>query len=130
MEEDAPQIHWLVALLPFAVLVVLQVLVIKQFGSDSIDGASQTALLFSAAVAVAIAMVGYKVPWNTCGMTQSMVLKVSTLEYLPYCFFNLISPLMSITVAFIGYKFSGERKMRKRMRHRALFCSLDNTFEE
>jgi NhaC family Na+:H+ antiporter len=44
------------------------------------------------------------VPWNTCGMTQSMVLKVPTLEYLPYCFFNLISPLMSITIAFIGYK--------------------------
>ena len=255
MEDDAPRIHWLVALVPFAVLVVLQVLVIKQFGSDAIDGASQTALLFSAAVAVAIVMVGYKVPWkdinsaigeniktigpaililfligaisgswmmsgvvptmiyygmkvitpslflfmacficalvslitgsswttvatvgialvgigtahgysvgwtagaiisgayfgdqylsivltgniykqlykemgfegrllsrstedsatvtsvlvpwNTCGMTQSMVLKVPTLEYLPYCFFNLISPLMSITVAVIGYK--------------------------
>ena len=44
------------------------------------------------------------VPWNTCGMTQSMVLKVPTLEYLPYCFFNIISPLMSITIAFIGYK--------------------------
>jgi NhaC family Na+:H+ antiporter len=44
------------------------------------------------------------VPWNTCGMTQSMVLKVPTLDYLPYCFFNIISPLMSITVALIGYK--------------------------
>ena len=44
------------------------------------------------------------VPWNTCGMTQSMVLKVSTLDYLPYCFFNILSPLMSITVAMIGYK--------------------------
>ena len=38
---------------------------IKQFGSDAIDGASQTALLFAAAVAVAIAMVGYKVKWTT-----------------------------------------------------------------
>ena len=44
------------------------------------------------------------IPWNTCGMTQSMVLKVPTLEYLPYCFFNIISPLMSITIALIGYK--------------------------
>lgn len=44
------------------------------------------------------------IPWNTCGMTQSMVLKVPTLEYLPYCFFNLLSPLMSISVAFLGYK--------------------------
>lgn len=44
------------------------------------------------------------IPWNSCGMTQSTVLKVPTLDYLPYCFFNLISPLMSITIAAIGYK--------------------------
>ena len=44
------------------------------------------------------------IPWNTCGMTQSLVLKVSTIEYLPYCFFNLISPLMSIFIAMLGYK--------------------------
>ena len=44
------------------------------------------------------------VPWNTCGMTQSVVLKVPTIEYLPYCFFNLISPLMSICIALLGYK--------------------------
>lgn len=44
------------------------------------------------------------IPWNSCGMTQSTVLKVPTLDYLPYCFFNLISPFMSITVAAIGYK--------------------------
>lgn len=44
------------------------------------------------------------IPWNTCGMTQSTVLGVSTLTYLPYCFFNLISPLMSIFIAAIGWK--------------------------
>ena len=44
------------------------------------------------------------VPWNTCGMTQSTVLGVSTLTYLPYCFFNLISPIMSICIAALGYK--------------------------
>ena len=65
MKDDTPRIPWLIALVPFAVLVILQILVIKQFGSDAIDGASQTALLFSAAVAVAIAMVGYKVSWKT-----------------------------------------------------------------
>ena len=65
MNTDSPRIHWTIALVPFAVLVALQVLVIRQFGSDAIDGASQTALLFAAAVAVAIAMVGYKVKWAT-----------------------------------------------------------------
>ncbi|QZT37351.1 Na+/H+ antiporter NhaC [Halosquirtibacter xylanolyticus] len=44
------------------------------------------------------------IPWNTCGAAQSKVLGVATLTYLPYCFFNIISPLMSIFVAMIGYK--------------------------
>lgn len=63
-ELSIPHIHWAIALIPFAVLVALQILVIKEFGSDAIDGASQTALLFAAAVAIAIAMIGYKVSWN------------------------------------------------------------------
>ena len=46
------------------------------------------------------------IPWNSCGMTQSTVLKVPTIEYLPYCFFNLISPLMSILIAAAGYKIT------------------------
>ncbi len=44
------------------------------------------------------------IPWNTCGMTQATILNVPTLTYLPYSFFNLISPLMSILIAAIGYK--------------------------
>jgi NhaC family Na+:H+ antiporter len=44
------------------------------------------------------------IPWNTCGMTQATILSVPTFTYLPYCFFNLISPLMSILIAAIGYK--------------------------
>ena len=43
------------------------------------------------------------IPWNTCGMTQATILNVPTLTYLPYCFFNYISPLMSIIVAATGY---------------------------
>ncbi len=44
------------------------------------------------------------VPWNTCGMTQATVLNVATLSYLPYCIFNLLSPIMSIVIAALGYK--------------------------
>lgn len=44
------------------------------------------------------------IPWNSCGMTQATVLKVPTLDYLPYAFFNIISPIMSVLVAAIGYK--------------------------
>lgn len=44
------------------------------------------------------------IPWSTCGMTQSTVLNVPTLTYLPYCFFNILAPITSILVAAIGYK--------------------------
>lgn len=44
------------------------------------------------------------VPWNSCGMTQSTVLGVPTLTYLPYCFFNYLSPIMSMIVAAFSYK--------------------------
>ena len=42
-------------------------------------------------------------PWSSCGMTQATILSVPTLVYAPFCFFNLISPLMSILVAVIGW---------------------------
>ena len=44
------------------------------------------------------------IPWNTCGMTHSTVLNVATLSYLPYCLFNILSPLMSIIMAAVGYR--------------------------
>ena len=53
------------------------------------------------------------IPWNTCGMTQSTVLGVPTLTYLPYCFFNLISPLMSIFIATIGWKIVKKKEENK-----------------
>ena len=52
----------------------------------------------------AVTVTSVLIPWNTCGMTQATILGVATFTYLPYCFFNLISPLMSITVAAIGFK--------------------------
>jgi NhaC family Na+:H+ antiporter len=39
------------------------------------------------------------IPWNTCGMTQSHVLGVSTLIYAPYCFFCYLSPIMTVLAA-------------------------------
>ncbi|MFT4903317.1 MAG: NhaC family Na+:H+ antiporter, partial [Thalassomonas sp.] len=44
------------------------------------------------------------IPWNSCGATQSAVLGVATLSYLPFCFFNLISPLMTIAYGYFGIK--------------------------
>ncbi len=44
------------------------------------------------------------IPWNSCGMAQSAVLGVATMAYMPFCFFNWLSPLMTLLVAMIGYK--------------------------
>lgn len=49
-------------------------------------------------------VVSVLIPWNTCGMTQASVLGVATVVYFPYCFFNLISPIMSVVQALLGWK--------------------------
>src|SRR5204863_6155394 len=47
------------------------------------------------------------VPWNTCGAYISGVLGVSTAAYFPYCFFNLISPVLHVLYGFVGFKVPG-----------------------
>lgn len=42
------------------------------------------------------------VPWNTCGAYFSSILGVATVTYLPFAFFNLLSPIVSIIVAASG----------------------------
>ncbi|MEJ0056468.1 MAG: Na+/H+ antiporter NhaC [Bacteroidota bacterium] len=52
------------------------------------------------------------IPWNTCGATQANVLGVATIVYAPYCFFCIISPLMTVLQAYINFKirrFSDDR---------------------
>jgi len=44
------------------------------------------------------------IPWNTCGAYHAGVLGVSTFEYLPYCFFNIINPILSLVYGFTGFK--------------------------
>jgi len=46
------------------------------------------------------------VPWNTCGAYMAVTLGISTLDYLPYVFFNLISPLLACMLAYTGYKIT------------------------
>lgn len=43
-------------------------------------------------------------PWNTCGAYQANVLTVSTGDYFFYCFFNLISPVMTIIYGYFNIK--------------------------
>ena len=54
------------------------------------------------------------IPWNTCGATQANVLGVATIVYAPYCFFCIISPLMTVLQAYLNFKirrFSDDKKI-------------------
>jgi NhaC family Na+:H+ antiporter len=44
------------------------------------------------------------VPWNSCGAYMAGVLQVPTVEYLPFAFFNLINPLLSIAFGLTGFR--------------------------
>jgi NhaC family Na+:H+ antiporter len=44
------------------------------------------------------------VPWNTCGAYQAGTLGVATIDYLPYAFFNILSPFMTLIFAAFNIK--------------------------
>jgi len=43
------------------------------------------------------------VPWNTCGAAMTGFLGVSTFAYAPFCFFNILSPIVSALYGFTGF---------------------------
>jgi NhaC family Na+:H+ antiporter len=44
------------------------------------------------------------VPWNSCGAFMSGTLGIPTMAYLPFAFFNIAAPLMSLVLGFTGFK--------------------------
>ncbi|HJN96748.1 MAG TPA: Na+/H+ antiporter NhaC family protein, partial [Gammaproteobacteria bacterium] len=46
------------------------------------------------------------VPWNTCGAYMAGTLGVATFAYLPYCFFNLINPVIALIYGFLNIKIT------------------------
>ena len=44
------------------------------------------------------------IPWNSCGAYMAATLGVATTAYVPFAFFNLINPLVSIGFAFLGFR--------------------------
>lgn len=50
------------------------------------------------------------IPWNTCGAYHAGVLGVATGEYFVYAFFNLVSPLMTVLVGYLGWKIQKATK--------------------
>jgi NhaC family Na+:H+ antiporter len=44
------------------------------------------------------------IPWNACGVYMASTLAVATIGYLPFCFFNIINPVMALLFAFLNVK--------------------------
>ena len=44
------------------------------------------------------------IPWNTCGAYMSASLGVTTFSYLPFCFFNIVNPIIAIIYAIFNIK--------------------------
>ena len=42
------------------------------------------------------------VPWNTCGAAQMAVLHLTSYAYIGFCFFNYLSPIMTVIFGFTG----------------------------
>ncbi|MDE6286030.1 MAG: sodium:proton antiporter [Muribaculaceae bacterium] len=66
--------------------------------------------LLSRTMEDSVSVTSVLIPWNSCGVTQSAVLGVATIVYLPCCIFNIMSPLMSIILALTGFRIHSSRR--------------------
>ena len=82
----------------------LSIILTSDIYRKSFEDEGYEARLLSRSVEDSATVTSPLVPWSSCGMTQATILSVSTLAYAPFCFFNIISPLMSILMAVIGWK--------------------------
>ena len=82
----------------------LSIILTSDIFRDTYDKEGYERRLLSRSVEDSATVTSPLFPWSSCGMTQSTILHVPTVAYLPYCFFNWISPLMSMTIAALGYK--------------------------
>lgn len=60
--------------------------------------------LLSRTLEDSISVTSVLIPWNSCGVTQSTVLGVATLVYFPFCLFNILSPVMTMVMAWTGWR--------------------------
>ena len=88
----------------------LAILLTSNIYRDSFDKQGYEPRLLSRSVEDSATVTSPLFPWSSCGMTQATILSVPTLAYAPFCFFNLLSPLISILVAALGWKIVKPKK--------------------
>ena len=82
----------------------LSIILTSNIYRESFDEGGYERRLLSRSVEDSATVTSPLFPWSSCGMTQATILSVSTLAYAPFCFFNILSPLISILVGIIGWK--------------------------
>ncbi len=82
----------------------LAILLTSNIYRDSFDREGYEPRLLSRSVEDSATVTSPLFPWSSCGMTQATILSVPTLAYAPFCFFNILSPLISILIAALGWK--------------------------
>ena len=53
------------------------------------------------------------VPWNSCSAYHSTTLGVDPVSFIPFCFFNLISPFMTLLFAYLNIKIEKIKHAKK-----------------
>lgn len=82
----------------------LSIILTSNIYRESFDREGYERRLMSRSVEDSATVTSPLIPWSSCGMTQATILSVPTLAYAPFCFFNIISPLMSFLVALTGWR--------------------------
>ncbi len=82
----------------------LSIMLTSEIFKDIYEKEGYEGRLLSRSVEDASTVVSPLIPWSSCGMTQATILGIPTLAYLPFCFFNILSPLIAIVIAAMGYK--------------------------
>ena len=65
------------------------------------ESAGQSPVLLSRTLGDAATVTSPLIPWNSCGAYMAATLGVPTFAYLPYCFFNLLSPVIAVLFAYL-----------------------------
>jgi len=87
----------------------LAIILTSNLYRDTFEKEGYEARLLSRSVEDSATVTSPLFPWSSCGMTQATILSVPTLVYAPFSFFNILSPLMSILVATIGWRIVRKR---------------------
>ena len=54
------------------------------------------------------------IPWTTAGAFYAATLGVPVLDYLPYAFFNYLTPVVSVSMAALGLGLLGNLANRQK----------------